>query len=79
MRALIFELRPGGLAEEGLVSALTKHAGAVSAREGLSIEVTGPSERLPVNAECEEHLYRLGQEALANVASMPPRPGRPWR
>jgi signal transduction histidine kinase len=67
MRALIFELRPRGLAEEGLVSALTKHAGAVSAREGLSIEVTGPSERLPISAECEEHLYRLGQEALANV------------
>lgn len=67
MRALIFELRPRGLAEEGLVSALTKHAGAVSAREGLAIEVTGPSERLPISAECEEHLYRLGQEALANV------------
>jgi signal transduction histidine kinase len=67
MRALIFELRPRGLAEEGLVSALTKHAGAVSAREGLAIEVTGPTERLPISAECEEHLYRLGQEALANV------------
>jgi signal transduction histidine kinase len=68
MRALIFELRPRGLAEEGLVSALRKHAGAVSAREGLPIEVTGPSERLPVSAECEEHLYRLGQEALANAS-----------
>jgi signal transduction histidine kinase len=68
MRALIFELRPGGLAEEGLVSALTKHAGAVSARGGLPIEVTGPSERLPISAECEEHLYRLGQEALANIS-----------
>ena len=67
MRALIFELRPGGLAEEGLVSALTKHAGAVSAREGVAIEVTGPAERLPISAECEEHLYRLGQEALANI------------
>jgi signal transduction histidine kinase len=67
MRALIFELRPGGLAEEGLVSALGKHAGAVSAREGLSIEVTGPSQRLPISAVCEEHLYRLGQEALANI------------
>jgi len=68
MRALIFELRPGGLAEEGLVAALTKHAGAVSAREGLPIAVTGPSERLPISAEREEHLYRVGQEALANVA-----------
>ncbi len=68
MRALIFELRPGGLAEEGLVSALSKHAGALSAREGLPIEVSGPSERLPISAECEEHLYRLGQEALANAS-----------
>jgi signal transduction histidine kinase len=67
MRALIFELRPGGLAEEGLVSALTKHAGAVSAREGVPIKVSGPSERLPISADCEEHLYRLGQEALANA------------
>jgi signal transduction histidine kinase len=68
MRALIFELRPRGLAEEGLVSALTKHAGAVSAREGVAIEVTGPSERLPLGSDCEEHLYRLGQEALANAS-----------
>jgi signal transduction histidine kinase len=68
MRALILELRPRGLAEEGLVSALTKHAGAMSAREGVAIEVTGPSERLPVSTGCEENLYRLGQEALANAS-----------
>ncbi len=67
MRALIFELRPGGLAEEGLVTALTKHAGAVSAREGLAIDVSGPPERLPISPDREEHLYRVGQEALANV------------
>ena len=67
MRALIFELRPGGLAEEGLVAGLTKHAAAVSAREALTIAVEGPSERLPLSPDCEEHLYRIGQEALANV------------
>jgi signal transduction histidine kinase len=67
MRALIFELRPRSLAEEGLVSALTKHAGAMSAREGLAIQVTGPSERLPISSGDEEQLYRLGQEALANA------------
>ena len=67
MRALIFELRPGGLAEEGLVAGLTKHAAAVSAREALTIAVQGPAERLPVSPDCEEHLYRIGQEALANV------------
>jgi signal transduction histidine kinase len=67
MRALILELRPGALAEEGLVAALTKQASALSAREGLVIEVDGPDERLPLGPEVEEQLYRLGQEALANV------------
>jgi signal transduction histidine kinase len=67
MRALIFELRPGALAEEGLVAALTKQAAALSAREGLVVEVDGPGERLPLDPEVEEQLYRLGQEALANV------------
>lgn len=66
MRALIFELRPGALAEEGLVAALTKQAAALSAREGLVIEVDGPA-HLPIGPETEEQLYRLGQEALANV------------
>src|SRR5215211_205612 len=67
MRALIFELRPGALAEEGLVAAVTKQASALSAREGLVIQVDGPDERLPLGPEVEEQLYRLGQEALANV------------
>src|SRR5512132_944737 len=67
MRALIFELQPGALAEEGLVAALAKQASALSAREGLAVEVDGPAERLPLGPEVEEQLYRLGQEALANV------------
>ena len=67
MRALIFELRPGALAEEGLVAALAKQAAALSAREGLVIDVDGPADRLPLGLEVEEQLYRLGQEALANV------------
>jgi signal transduction histidine kinase len=67
MRALILELRPDALAEEGLVAALTKQAAALSAREGLSIEVDGPDGRLPLGPQVEEQPYRLGQEALANV------------
>jgi signal transduction histidine kinase len=67
MRALIFELRPGALAEEGLVAAVTKQASALSAREGLVIEVDGPDERLPLEPGLEEQLYRLALEALANV------------
>jgi signal transduction histidine kinase len=67
MRALILELRPGALAEEGLVAALAKQAAALSAREGVVIEVDGPAADLPLGPEVEAQLYRLGQEALANV------------
>jgi signal transduction histidine kinase len=67
MRALVFELRPGALAQDGLVVALKLHGAAVSAREELAIAVHGPDERLPLTPAAEEQLYRLGQEALANV------------
>ena len=67
MRALIFELRPGALAEEGLVAAVSKHAAAIAAREGIDVDVTGPADRLPLSPEAEEQLYRLAQEALNNV------------
>ena len=66
MRALIFELRPDALAEEGLVQALSKQASALTARTGVQIEVAGPAERLDYSAEVEEHLYRIALEALNN-------------
>jgi signal transduction histidine kinase len=67
MRALIFQLRPGALHDEGLVAAVTKQAAAVAARSGLAIEVAGPDERLPLPEAVEEELFRLVQEALNNV------------
>lgn len=67
MRALIFELRPGALAEEGLVTALIRQAAALTAREGVRIEVTGPNERPALEPSVEEHLYRLTLEALNNA------------
>jgi signal transduction histidine kinase len=66
MRALIFELRPGALNEEGLVAALRKHAGGVSARSGVIVDVDAPVD-VSLPAEVEEQLYRVGQEALSNV------------
>ncbi len=68
MRALIFELRPDALAAEGLVGALRRQAAALASREGLPITVVGPTERLPVDEDTEEHLYRLVLEALNNTA-----------
>jgi PAS domain S-box-containing protein len=67
MRALIFELRPAVLAEEGLVSALRKQAAALSDHESLMIAVEGPEDRLELTTEVEEHLYRIVSEAMHNV------------
>jgi signal transduction histidine kinase len=67
MRALIFELRPEALAEEGLVAALQRQAAALTARQGLPIAVEGPTTRLALPPHVEEHLYRLALEALHNT------------
>ncbi len=66
MRALIFELRPGNLENDGLLPALRTHTAALQGRIGLPVVVTSElSERLPL--EIEEVLYRIAQEALHNV------------
>ena len=66
MRALIFQLRPGALGEEGLAAAVRRHAAAVAAREGLDVRVEAPEDRLPLEDRVEEELFRITQEALTN-------------
>jgi PAS domain S-box-containing protein len=66
MRALIFELRPDALADEGLVEALGKQASALTARTGVRVVVEGPAKRMDHSAEVEEHLYRIALEAINN-------------
>ena len=66
MRALIFELRPGTVEQDGLARALRTHSAALQGRIGLPIVVDSEvDERLPL--EIEETLYRISQEALHNV------------
>jgi signal transduction histidine kinase len=66
MRALIFELRPESLEQEGLVGALQKQAASVQARHGLQVELDVAHEpELP--AATKEALYRVAQEALHNA------------
>ncbi|MCB0905800.1 MAG: PAS domain-containing protein [Nocardioidaceae bacterium] len=67
MRALIFELRPGALEEEGLAQALVKQATALTAREQIPIHVDAPPQRVVIPAAVEEHLYRIALEALHNA------------
>jgi len=66
MRALIFELRPGNIEQDGLLPALKTHSAALQGRIGLPIVVTSDVvDRLPLAVE--EVLYRISQEALHNV------------
>jgi signal transduction histidine kinase len=68
MRALIFELRPEALREEGLAAAIRKQADGVSARTEIAVDVRVPKRPIALPADVEEQVYRLVQEALANVA-----------
>src|SRR6185436_13862006 len=67
MRALIFQLRPMTLQEEGLISALKKHLTALHSRHGRVVEmrVTGSERRLP--APIEDAAFGIVQESLNNV------------
>jgi signal transduction histidine kinase len=66
MRALIFELRPESLEEEGLVVALTKHAESLRARHQLDVQIElGEEPDLPL--AMKEELYRIAQESLHNI------------
>ena len=67
MRALLFELQPTGLAEEGLAASLERLAEAFRARMELQVSYHGNSTaRLP--SEMETAIFRIVQEALANAA-----------
>jgi signal transduction histidine kinase len=66
MRALIFELRRDPV-HDGLVAALARHASALRAPDGPTIDVRGPEARLGLSPRVETQLYGIGREALANV------------
>lgn len=66
MRALLFELRPESLENEGLVVAITKQAAAIKARYGLEINLKlGSEPNIPLATK--EALYRIAQEAMQNT------------
>ena len=67
MRALIFELRPESLMNEGLVVALTKQSDALQARHKLDV-VTSFCPEPDISLDAKEALYRVAQEAMHNIA-----------
>ena len=66
MRAMIFDLRPEALAQEGLVAALRRQAASVRARHQIEVEARLESEPA-ISLHAKEMLYRVAQEALQNV------------
>ena len=70
MQALLHQLRPEALANVGLVEALREQCEALGYRTGAQVTVEigelPPEEQLPANAQ--DALFRIAQEALANVA-----------
>jgi PAS domain S-box-containing protein len=67
MRALIFELRPESLQNEGLVVAITKQADALRARYKLEV-MTDLGSEPDISLDWKEVLYRVTQEAMQNIA-----------
>ena len=67
LRALIYELRPPALEQDGLVEALRKHAGMVGRVHGLAVAVTADGDDAGLAPEVEQALFRIAQEALSNA------------
>lgn len=66
MRALIFDLRPESLEEEGLLVALNKQADVLRNRHNIEVDMQF-EESIRLKLEAEETLYRIAREALHNV------------
>jgi len=71
MRALLVDLRDDTLRRDGLAGALAQHAALIRRQSGLQVELrvgaAGAEAGARLPAAHEEALYRLAQEALANV------------
>jgi signal transduction histidine kinase len=66
MRALIFELRPESLEQNGLVAVLTRQADSLRVRHRIEVSTQLGDE--PAGAlEVKQAVYRIAQEALHNV------------
>jgi signal transduction histidine kinase len=66
MRALIFELRPESLEQDGLLRAIERQAAALGARYRVNIETVLESEP-DISIPVKEALYRIAQEAMHNA------------
>jgi signal transduction histidine kinase len=67
LRALIFQLRPGDLADKGLIASVGDWVESVGARTGIAVKFHSDLEFLALPAGLEDDVYRVVQEAVHNV------------
>jgi signal transduction histidine kinase len=67
LRALILELRPGALAEKGLIGSVAAWVESVGARTGIEVTFDSDLEFIALPSGLEDDLYRVVQEALHNI------------
>ncbi len=66
MRALIFELRPESIQQEGMVAAIGRQVAATQARYGIRV-VADLCEEPEVSLDIKEAVYRIAQESMHNT------------
>jgi signal transduction histidine kinase len=67
LRALITQMRPGGLADKGLIASVAAWVESVGARSGIGVAFRSDLEFLALPSGLEDDVYRIVQEALHNV------------
>jgi|GEM_PF-2308252 len=66
MRALIFELRPESIAQEGVVAAIGRQVAATQARYGVPVVAELCAEP-DISLDAKEAIYRIAQESMHNT------------
>lgn len=67
LRSVMIELRPPGLDELGLLSALKEHAQRVAQRSGFALQLGGAEPQPRLSPTMAIALFRIAQEALNNT------------
>jgi signal transduction histidine kinase len=67
IRALIYELRPESLAQDGFLPAVGKQVSALTGRHGIQFEITENSIEPDAGIDIKEALYRVCLEAVQNA------------
>lgn len=67
LRSLIAQMRPGGLAEKGLIASLADWVASVGARSRIAVAFRSDVEFVALPSGMEDDVFRIVQEALHNV------------